>query len=313
MLIKYFICFLLILSNGLILSQETSVYKSYYLNSFYNFNPAAAGFDGALINQLSVSKKWAGITQSPTTEIISNSIRLGEEEFYDPDMFLNKPIINLANRIGIGISIYNTTSGPLRRTGALFAYAYHLPIHNYRLSFGLSASISQYSINQKEFKPLEKMDQALYNDNTALVPDFNVGIMCYDQNLFIGFSANGIYNLVEVIDHTKTNPDFILCGGYKFKIYNVLEFEPSVFLLNEELNINTVDISSKFFYRKKNWIQFSYRSSGEIISGVGVSIMRGIHFCYFISVNTNEIMQYSAGNHSIALKLNLAQLIRNKK
>jgi hypothetical protein len=125
--------YVILCCNQILHAQETSLYNNYFNNNFYNINPAAAGFDGAFISELIASKKWIGLNGSPTNQIFSNSLRLGDEEFYDPNQFINQPFINLAPRVGIGFTIFNETNGPLQHTGAMFAYAYHIYLNNNRL------------------------------------------------------------------------------------------------------------------------------------------------------------------------------------
>jgi type IX secretion system PorP/SprF family membrane protein len=159
---KQLLSFILLYSFPCFLvAQELDFYRNYMFDNLYNLNPAASGFNGSFISHISVSKKWLGINGSPSTQVFSNSIRLGEEEFYDPNMFLNRPLINIAKRVGLGLTIFNESNGPLYHTGLLFAYAYHLPVQRNRLSFGLSGIITHYRLNTKEFEPIDELFQSL--------------------------------------------------------------------------------------------------------------------------------------------------------
>src|SRR5208283_2242565 len=115
---RYLVLFLLF-GHKSIYAQEISQLKDYFANSLYNIDPAAAGFNGGFISQLSYSKNWTNLPGSPECQILSNSIRLGEEEFYDPKMFKTKPMINLSNHASLGVTVFNETEGPLQHTGIL--------------------------------------------------------------------------------------------------------------------------------------------------------------------------------------------------
>ena len=111
-----FVIILISFTNSLV-SQELFLDRNYFANNFYHLNPAAAGIEGEFISQLTVSKKWAGIAGSPAIQSFSNSIKLGGEGFYDEEMFLQKPLFNIAERVGIGVTLFSEASGPLRNTG----------------------------------------------------------------------------------------------------------------------------------------------------------------------------------------------------
>jgi type IX secretion system PorP/SprF family membrane protein len=293
--------------------QDLDLYRNYQKTNFYNINPAAAGFDGAFISQITVSKKWLGISGSPANQVLSNSLRLGDEEFYDPNKFVNRPIINLAPRVGIGLTIFNETSGPLRITGVLFAYAYHISIRENRLSFGLSGLISQFHINAEEFKPVNSADPSLYSDNSAVVPDLNFGMMYYNSRLFTGISVNSLINYNKVVDPVETAPDILLCGGYKFKINYYVIFEPSLFIWKYGEGSFAADINTKLYIRDKFWFLASYQGNCEALAGIGLSIKTGIQLNYFYSINTNGLASYNLGSQCISLKADITALVRKYK
>jgi type IX secretion system PorP/SprF family membrane protein len=312
-MLRYLTIFFLLTSYGQLLhAQKLSFYPNYQLDNFYNINPAAAGYDGSFISRLTVSKKWFGIIGSPSGQILSNSVRLGEEEFYDPQMFINRPFINLAPHVGLGLTIFNESSGPLRHTGALFAYAYHISINQNRLSLGLSAQIVQYKLNTQEFKPVNEADPSLYTNPTVFVPDFNFGALYYNRKMFAGISAIGLVNFNKVMDHAKTFPDIVAYGGFLVKINSIYKFEPSLFLWKYGQGKFVTDINTKFYYRDKNWLMLSYQGKGEALAGIGLNIKTGIQICYSYAINTKGLANYNAGSQSISLRVDVAALAKKR-
>jgi type IX secretion system PorP/SprF family membrane protein len=291
-------------------SQDYSFYSNYQTNNFFNLNSAAAGFDGAFISQISVSTKWMGLADAPTCQVFSNSIRLGEEEFYDPNKFVNRPFINLANRVGLGLTLYNESNGPVRHTGILFAYSNHFPIRNSRLSFGISWIISQYALNTEKFKAVQPNDPYLYTNSSTIVPDVNLGILYYNQMMFMGISVNGVANYKEVMDRRKNIPDFILCGGYKFSLNKLIKFEPSLFVLNIGQKTISYDINNKLYFKGKNWLILAYRSTGELMPGLGIGIKSWLQMAYNCIIGTGGIESYAYESHQIALRIDISALMK---
>jgi type IX secretion system PorP/SprF family membrane protein len=300
------ICF-----THLLLAQDLGLYRNYLIDNFYHINPAAAGYDGPFYSQLTVSKRWLGINDSPSTQVLSNSLRLGMEEFYNPNMFLNRPVINIAKRVGIGFSIYNEINGPLRHTGILLAYAYHLPIHNGHFSFGISGLISQYKLNTNEFKPVEEADPILYTRNSAIVPDANIGIMLYKQNFFSGITANGLFNFNRIMDHTSHFPDIVAIGGYRFNTNMNFKVEPSLFICRDAKGSFSADVNTKFYFYDKYWLLLSYKSKGELMTAISLNIKSGFQVLYSYSINTTGLASYYQGSHCISLRVNIASFIKN--
>ena len=240
---------------------------------------------------------------------MSNSIRMGEEEFYDPNMFLNRPLINLNNRVALGFTLYTETSGPLRHTGLLFAYAYHIPLHTMRLSFGLAGMLAYYNLNTSEFKPIDTNDLSLYTNTSAFIPDVNVGSLLYDPTFFLGFSANGFVNMNKIMDHTSRQPDFNLCGGYRFVINKKLKFEPSLFIMMEQEG-TLFDLNGKLYIRDKGWLLLAYRSNGEVTPGFGIRIKKVYQLNYIYAITTRGLAGYNYGSHQISLRVYVTALVR---
>jgi type IX secretion system PorP/SprF family membrane protein len=291
-------------------AQEYSLYRNYLFNNFYNLNPAACGYDGAFISQVSSSKKWLGINGSPSSQVFGNSIRLGEEEFYDPNMHLNRPFINLAKRVGLGFTVFNETSGPLRHTGLLFAYAYHLHLYNSRLSLGLSGLIAQYKLDTDEFKPVESDDPILYAKSSAIIPDINFGMLFYNRKLFYGISANGLMNFNKIMDHTNTFPEIIGCGGYKFKLTKEFEFEPSLFIFRSGEGKFSTDVNAKLYFLSKYWFLLSYQVNRELQLGVAMYFKPGLQLCYSYAINTKGLATYYQGSQIISLRVDVTSLVK---
>jgi type IX secretion system PorP/SprF family membrane protein len=289
-------------------AQDITLFKNYSYNNLYNVNPAAAGFDGAFISDLSVTKKWVGMNGSPCGQVFSNSLRLGEEDFYDPNMLLNRPMFQFAPRVGVGLSVFNESSGPLRHTGMLFAYAYHIPLRENRLSFGISGILTQYHLNVEEFRPSSEDDPSLYTNPKAFVPDVNFGVMYYNRHLYSGLSVNGILKFNTEAGPKKNYPDLVIYGGYKFPINQNFKFEPSLFIMEYGHGSLLTDFNLKAYYLDKNWLSLSYKANAELEAAIGLTIKKGIQLIYSYGVSTTGMASYSAGSQSISIQFDVAAL-----
>ena len=308
MLKKVLYTLLLLSFNHLLSAQESSLYRGYMFNSFYNLNAAAAGYDGNFISQVTVSKKWLGISGSPASQVLSNSIRLGEQDFYDKNNYFYRPSKGFINKVGLGVTVFNETNGPVRHTGVLLAYAYHIPLRTGQLSFGLSGLVAQYGLNTDKFKPVEVNDPSLYTTTSAVVPDANFGMLFYNRNLFAGFSINGLLNLNRVMDHTNTTPAVTACIGYKFGVTREVKVEPSVFAIRDGQKKLSTDINAKLYYTGAYWLLLSYQTSGAYQVGVAMNIKTGLQLSYAVAVSTSGLANRYQSSQNISLRADVAAL-----
>ena len=308
MLKKVLYTLLLLTFSHLLSAQESSLYQGYMFNSFYNLNAAAAGYDGNFISQVTVSKKWLGISGSPASQVLSNSIRLGEQDFYDKNNYFYRPSKGFINKVGLGFTVFNETNGPLRHTGVLLAYAYHIPLRTGQLSFGLSGVVAQYGLNTDKFKPVEVNDPSLYYTTSAVVPDANFGMLFYNRSLFAGFSINGLMNLNRVMDHTNTTPAVTACAGYKLTLTSEVKVEPSVFAERDGQKKLSADIYAKLYYTNKYWMLLSYQSSSGFQGGFAMNIKTGVQLSYAVAVSTSGLANRYQSSQNISLRADVAAL-----
>jgi len=302
---------LLVLCNYCI-SQEYSVYEHYYFSPFI-VNPAVTGAESYPVADISVRQQWMGFPDAPTTYQLSGNYRIGKYDFYDPKGLVNKGPMKLADRIGIGAAIYRDINGPSNYTGGLISYAYHVPI-NFRtnFSFGMAAVGTYYAFNSSVLKPDNPDDYYLLNGNdNKFNINFNIGGYLYGQHYFIGISADKILpDISQVNENASFNPSYFVIGGYKLMAENnSFNFEPSVAIKKIRREGLAVDIHTKLYIKRLNWIAFSYGTSGNLSFQFGLRLYRTIYMGYNYGYNIGEIAHYSYGSHEIHFGINLG-LIR---
>ncbi|HYW97180.1 MAG TPA: type IX secretion system membrane protein PorP/SprF [Bacteroidales bacterium] len=116
-ILHYFLFLLLSLSASTGLSaQSENIFRNYYLNQVI-INPATSGSEYYSIVNLSFSRQWLGFKNSPSLQMLSTSLRMGNYDFYNPKQFLNKTGFKSNERIGFGAVVYNANEGPFPPEG----------------------------------------------------------------------------------------------------------------------------------------------------------------------------------------------------
>ena len=255
----------------------------------------------------SVSQKNGSASDSPPPHrLVSNSLKLGDVGFYDDNMFLNRPLFNVAPRVGLGFSVFNESSGPLNHTGILLAYSYHIRLDEKRISFGLSVLAAQHYINNHEFKPVTQDDPVLYTRNSSFIPDFNLGVLYYTQRWYMGLSANRIVNINKTMDHLNTLPDLFVFGSYKYNLNTRVTIEPSLFIHMNGDKTNSIDINCHLRYHDNNWLLISWRLNREVIAGFGLNILDGLQIGYNYGINSTGLSGFLKGSHNFSIYADMA-------
>ncbi len=301
------IILLVVLCNYCI-SQEYSVYEGYYFSPFI-VNPAITGAESYPVADISVRQQWLGFPNAPATYQLSGNYRIGAYDFYDPKGFVNKGPLKLNDRIGIGAAVYRNINGPSIYTGGLISYAYHVPINlQTNLSFGMAAVGSYYAFNSSILKPDQPDDYYLLNGNdNKFNINFNIGGYLYSKLYFIGISATKILPDISQVNESKSfKPSYFIIGGYKLMAENnSFNFEPSIAIKKIGREGFALDIHTKLYVNRVNWIAASYGTSGSLSFQFGLRLYRKIYVGYNYGYTMSEISRYNYGSHEIHLGINL--------
>ena len=306
MLILYLMIFT---PEGSIRAQNNPVYSKHY--SFEQFvNPAITGRDRYPFLNLSYKKYWIGTENSPAQACIGGSFRLGHFGFYTPTMMLNKGKLLSKNRMGFGGFMMHDKNGPLTAFYASLTYAYFIPL-NYNstteLSFGLSAQLSHYSINQSLLEPNDPGDPELANlDKIPLIGDGGFGVYFHTKQFYAGASANELFqsrNPLEDESFYKNKRDFFFQTGYKFYLKQ-FDFEPSVFIGKIDNDPLYYYGQVKAYYQNYNWLAIAYRSTKTMAISLGIRVRR-MHIAYIYEQSISKMSSYFSGAHEIMLGLNI--------
>ena len=149
--------------------QQIALNSQYLFNDF-SINPAVAGTKSYAPLSISFRRQWMGIDEAPVTQNLMYHTYLGDN-------------------MGFGAQMFNDASGPTRRSGISATYAYNIKTSKRtKLSFGLSGSLTQFSIDRDRLITEIPGDVAVMNSNNQLISDCNFGIYWKGESHFIGFS-----------------------------------------------------------------------------------------------------------------------------
>jgi len=119
-------------------AQQVPMY-SQYVSNYFLLNPAVAGSTNYTALRFCSRQQWARLKGAPSTQVLSMHARIGKSDFYNrkglvtteteikgTEVVTSRNII-LSGKEAIGGFLFNDKNGPITKTGAQFAYAYHMP------------------------------------------------------------------------------------------------------------------------------------------------------------------------------------------
>jgi len=262
------------------------------VENHYLINPAAAGATDAMPLFLGYRRMWTGIDAAPSTQFITYNM-------------------SLPSNMGMGVKLYNFSTGPISKTGLSATYSYALDLGNdMKLSFGLSASLYQFYLDKTKLTLENTNDNTInYSSEKLIVPDANFGVYFHGKNYFVGLSSFQLFNrsvslMNEQLDNAQTR-HYFLQGGYLAEIGSDIQVEPSMVIKFIEAGVSQWDFNVKTLYKEMLWLGLGYRSDfgfapQDFIISLGVQQDK-IKLGYAYDICLSEMKSYQAGTHEIIL------------
>lgn len=311
------IIYLLFMAMCTVHGQELNlpVFTQYLADNNFVVSPTYAGIGDNLKIRANGLTQWVGIKDAPDNQSLYADFRI-------------------ADRSGVGLSLYNDKNGNTIQTGAKFSFAHHLTLDYYSkqyLSFGISYNINHFKIDIHNFETTydnPSLDPFVTDDRATTNNNFDVGMLYRNKGFFASFNANNILekNLDE--DLRVSEPGMLLnyqiYSGYTFKgpKNSGLEFEPSVYyqMFSSDKRSST-DVNFKFRKYNRNddyyWAGLSYRYlNDQFFKPLNVGPMAGFkksnfYFGYAYQITMNELSGFNSGTHVITIGLDFLQGISN--
>jgi type IX secretion system PorP/SprF family membrane protein len=289
---KYFLIAVTALMTQIGEAQEgLPIYSDYLTDNYYLIHPSMAGVANCAKVRLTARKQWFGQDDAPALQTLSINGRIG-----------NSPS-------AVGAIVYNDKNGYHSQTGAYLTYAHHLmfsrnEIDLNMLSFGLSAGVIQYKLDEttflnEGFDPIiAGIEQSASNFNI----DFGFSYHLYDfyahatvKNVLNNDGVNSNENGVFKFDNLRT---FLFSAGNTFsKFGSDWSYEPSIMFMHKDgTKESSIDVNAKVYKKMdfgKVWGGLSYRRSldgAEFLDGSGVSSQKLQYFTPFVGVDYNNFV-----------------------
>lgn len=289
---KYFII-IFVCCSIIAYAQQKPLFSNFIFNEFY-YNPAVAATKEHIDFRFLYRKQWAGLEGSPQTFNFSSYTRLKKFP------------------LGLGGNIYHDATGPLRNSGFNIAIAYGIKLKNDGLiSAGIGAGLVRFDLSNNY--TIREIDDAaaLAAQQGKFLPDASLGIHFMMKGFYAGFSIPQLFQSsikLEVNDPANMNKlirHYFLSAGYKFKVGDKFELDPSAQLKAVKAAPLQVDVNLRGIYNNLAWLGASYRSTDAVCIMAGVIIKNQFELGYAYDITTSNLNSVSNGSHEILLNYRL--------
>jgi len=288
----YILLVISLLSSGLF-AQQLSLNTQYAFNRFL-INPAVAGNQDYIPLRLTARQQWTGIDGAPSTQSVSGHKKIA------------------GRNMGIGGYLFMDRFGPETKIGFQLSYSYIMKMgfgENTKLALGIAARGVQYKLDYSILKASDVNDALLGAESeSAFVPDADLGVYLYSQTYFVGISAAQLIsmdlNLKNAVDKNALERHYNFMAGYKYKLDEDFDIEPSVYIKYTTSAPLNIDINARCIYQDNYWAGLSYRTSNTLAIMVGAQYKNFV-FGYAYDYSMSEIKHYQGGSHEIILGYNI--------
>ena len=227
-------------------------------------NPAYAGYKEDLTTNFGFRSQWTGMDGAPKSGYISIDGVLDE---------------NL-KRNGVGAQLSYDKIGVQSAISMYGNYALRLQIDDadeQRLSLGLSAGFTQYSLDGTKLDPIDENDPLVPRGIvSSFRPDIRLGAFFNTKNWYVGLSVHDLFtgadsredflynqNAIESI-YRKTHGYLML--GALFNLQEGLLLKPSFLLKDDLKGPSNLDVNLMFIFDRKLWIGGGYRTRSRLFN-----------------------------------------------
>ncbi|GAL81362.1 hypothetical protein JCM19274_2438 [Algibacter lectus] len=199
--------FLTVIANAYSQELNLPVFTQHLAENDFVISPTYAGIGDNLRLRANGLTQWVGIKDAPDNQSLYADFRI-------------------ADRSGVGVSLYNDRNGYTIQTGAKFSFAHHLILDYYSkqyLSFGISFNINNFRIDVDKFNTTIEnpvIDPFVTDDRKTSNQNFDVGALYRNHGFFLSFNANNVL-AKQIEDFRALEPNLLL----NYQIYSGYTFE----------------------------------------------------------------------------------------
>lgn len=272
-------------------AQQIPLFTQYMMNR-YVLNPAIAGTTKQYIAKMNNRYQWVGVTDAPRTFTLS----------------LHGPHSSLP--MGWGGYVINDVTGPTSRSGVYGSYSYNIQLYEgTRLSFGLSAGVLQFAIDETQITLSNINDPAMLNLEDQTEPDATFGTYLYHENYYGGVVVNQLFaNQLDLVQSesgetaiNKLKNHYYVHGGYIFNATKDLDIDASTMVKIMTPVPAQLEFGLKATWRKMIWGGATYRHGDAVTILLGYSYFDQVMFGYSYDITLSNLSNYSSGTHELLL------------
>lgn len=276
-------------------AQQDPMFSQYMFNTL-SVNPAYAGARDALAVTGLFRRQWLGISTAPVTQTLS---------IHSPDG---------SRRNGFGLTVVNDKISYLGQTWITGAYAYRIPMGDYKLSLGLQGTLYNWRINWGKAQLIDPQDAlpASYGSN-FWVPNAGFGAFFYGPRAYVGFSIPHL--LVNSLDSNRPGIGFdsrsttfaalkrhyFAMAGYVIEFSQDFQVKPSMLFKHVYGAPSELDMNLNFYFYRKFGVGASYRTGDGIIAMLEYRFNRQLRAGYAYDYPFTELRSYTSGSHEIMI------------
>lgn len=295
MKIRLTILFLLLASVAM--SQQLQTSSLYDLQGVLH-NPSMAGATQRGMIGASYRTQWSGISGRPKTATVFGSFDLPSQ------------------KIGLGGYVYSDQTGPTKRTGVQLAFAKYIPLANdARLSFGIEARGTQFSIDAAKLQQTLGNDPVLAGGNNKMKFDAGFGVAYVSKKFQIGASVSQLvqskldfYNgAMTPNEEGRLYRHYYLHGAYNWQTDEdnvITPYFMTIYLPNAPTEfVGGARIEHKQLFS----VGVAYRASQSFILSAGIKPSKkfALNYAFDIYQTPFSVFERGANAHEILLRYSL--------
>jgi type IX secretion system PorP/SprF family membrane protein len=289
---KYLLFFFLLILTLRSTGQLDPIFTQYMFNT-QAINPAYAGMWEKIGFLSLVRKQWAGIDNSPSTQMVS----------------FHSPLKN--ETVGIGLNIINDRYALEKRLSIFGDYSFEVLVSpQTHLRLGLKFGFMHFQNPLTQYKLIDdKFDPAFQDDiDLKFLPNFGVGAFYYSQKYYISlsipkliensFSTNrSNYSSLAEIRH------LYLSAGYVFDLGTgtYVKFKPTMLLRATKSTPLQLDLSANFLIYEKLWLGAMLRTGDAGCLIVQWTFDNNMRIGYAMDFTFSEIYKHQNGTYEFTL------------
>jgi len=242
--------------------QQNIQFTQYIFNSM-SVNPAYAGYKEEWFGQLGLRSQWTGLEGAPRTGLLS------VDGILDPAG---------GRRHGVGLQLTADRLGAQAATSGYLNYAFRLRLNEEdtrRLSFGLGAGVTQYSLDGTMLRPIDGEDQLLPpNKISNFVPDLRFGVYYYAPGWYAGVSlmdllsgdqSSNIFRWDNTTaDNIRRRRHLYFIGGMLFELGAGTKLRPSLLVKEDFRGPTSLDVNAMFIFGDRLWLGGGWRTGVSV-------------------------------------------------